>query len=116
MTARQAASAAVRPGTRNGSLPRLTCSSTPVDKEDWTVDTNAATCSVTDVRCLDWYQLEPTKSVFIGVVDINNSASKECGEITLDLLLQARVLVEQDDDRWELVEDMHQRGSTYWVT
>jgi hypothetical protein len=42
---------------------------------------------------------EPTKSVFIGLVGINESASKECDAITLDLLLRAGVLVEQDDGR-----------------
>ena len=37
--------------------------------------------------------------------EINESASKECGTITLDLLLRAGVLGKQDDGRWGLTED-----------
>ena len=41
---------------------------------------------------------EPTLSIYLGLVAIDEAASKECGAITLDLLLRAGVLIESDDD------------------
>jgi hypothetical protein len=48
--------------------------------------------------------------VFIGLVGIYKSAGKECGAITLDLLLRAGVLVEGDGGKWDLGENYSQQG------
>merc|ERR1739845_25435 len=39
---------------------------------------------------------EPTLSIFLRLVGLDESASKECGAITLDLLLRAGVIVESE--------------------
>ena len=41
---------------------------------------------------------EPTISVYLGLLGINEAASKECGSIVLDLLLRAGVLEQLDDE------------------
>ena len=52
---------------------------------------------------------ECTLTVFLGLVGIDESASKECGAITLDLLLRAEVLVLGKDGDWVLADDWEQR-------
>jgi len=52
---------------------------------------------------------KPTESVFIGLVGIDESAGKECGAITLDLLLRAGVLVEGNSGKWDLAENYLER-------
>ena len=52
---------------------------------------------------------EPTLSVYLGLIGIDESASKECGAITLELLLRAGVLVEGSDGRWHLADDWETR-------
>jgi hypothetical protein len=44
-------------------------------------------------------------SVFLDLVGIDKAAPKECGAITLGLLLRAGVLEEGEDGSWELTED-----------
>ena len=58
-----------------------------------------------------WHpQVEDTSlTIYIGLVSIDEAASRECGVITLDLLLRAGVLVEGEDGSWELAEDWEQR-------
>lgn len=46
----------------------------------------------------------PTFSLHIGLVVIEEVASKECGAITVDLLHCAGVLDEADDGSWDLAE------------
>ena len=58
-------------------VPRVTRSTTAVEEEDWTVDTDAAACKVTDVRRLDRYFLEhiftlPEKSRLLMLVDVKD--------------------------------------------
>lgn len=45
---------------------------------------------------------KPTLSLYIGLVAIDKSASKECDAITLDLLLRAGVLEEAEDGSCDL--------------
>ena len=45
---------------------------------------------------------EATKSIYLGLVCIDELASKECGAITLDLLLRAGILVKGEDSGWVL--------------
>ena len=52
---------------------------------------------------------DPTLSVYLGLLDINETASKECGSIVLDLLLRSGVLVELEDGSWDLAEDWESR-------
>ena len=52
---------------------------------------------------------ETTKSIHLGLVGIDESASKECGAITLDLLLRAGILVEGEDSSWVLADDWKER-------
>ena len=52
---------------------------------------------------------EPTESIYLGLVGIDESASKECGAITLDLLLRAGVLVASSDGSWDLAPDWEER-------
>ena len=52
---------------------------------------------------------EPTKSVFIGLVGIYEAASKECGAITLDLLLRAGFLIKRDGGQWDLTDNCKSR-------
>ena len=51
----------------------------------------------------------PMLSVFMGLSGIAESASKECGAISLDLLLQSSVVVEGDDNQWDLAPDYSDR-------
>ena len=48
---------------------------------------------------------EATLSIFLGLVGIDEAASKECGAITLDLLLRAGVLVEAEDGSWTVADN-----------
>ena len=48
---------------------------------------------------------EATLSIFLGLVGIDEAASKECGAITLKLLLRAGVLVEAEDGSWTVTDD-----------
>jgi hypothetical protein len=48
-------------------------------------------------------------SVFVRLSGIYESGSKEYGSITLDLLLQAGVLVKYDDGHWDLAPDYSER-------
>ena len=43
---------------------------------------------------------EPTLSMYLGLLAIDEAASKECVTITLDLLLRAGVLLQDDDGSW----------------
>ena len=53
---------------------------------------------------------EPTLTIFIlGLVGIDESASKECGAIALDLLLRAGVLVENKSKGLDLADDYDTR-------
>ena len=52
---------------------------------------------------------ELTLSFFFGLVGIDESVSKECGALTLDLLLRAGVLVENKDGSWSLAKDYKER-------
>lgn len=52
---------------------------------------------------------EPTKSVYLGLLAIDEAASKEYGAITLDLLLCAGVLLQDDDGAWELADNYSER-------
>ncbi len=52
---------------------------------------------------------EETKSNYLGLVGIDEAPSKECGAITLDLLLRAGVLEENDDGLWVLANDWDTR-------
>ena len=52
---------------------------------------------------------DPTLSVFVRLSGIGESASKEYGAITLDVLLRAGVLVEGDNGRWDLTPDYSER-------
>ena len=48
---------------------------------------------------------ECSLSIYLGLIGIDEAASKECGAITLDLLLRARVLIEGSDGSWNLAPD-----------
>ena len=52
---------------------------------------------------------KPSLSIFLGLVGIDESASKECGALTLDLLLRAGVLLEGSDGKWILASDYESR-------
>ena len=52
---------------------------------------------------------ECSLSIYLGLIGIDESASKECGVITLDLLLRAGVLIQSDDGSWELADDWDKR-------
>ena len=52
---------------------------------------------------------EPTKTIYLGLLGVDESASKECGAIALDLLLRSGVLVENDDSSWDLADDYETR-------
>ena len=47
--------------------------------------------------------------MFLGLVGIDNLASKEYGALTLDLLLRAGILVEEKDGTWTLAKDNNDR-------
>ena len=48
-------------------------------------------------------------SIYLGLIGIDEATSKECGAITLDLLLRAGVLVTNEDGSWSLADDWDQR-------
>ena len=52
---------------------------------------------------------DPTLSMYLGLLAIDESASKECGAITLDLLLRAGVLMQDDNGSWSLANDYETR-------
>ena len=52
---------------------------------------------------------DPTTSMYLGLVGIDESAAKECGAITLDLLLRAGVLEQEEDGSWILAEGWDKR-------
>ena len=45
----------------------------------------------------------------LGLLGIDEAASKECGSITLDLLLRSGILVETEDGGWSLADDWENR-------
>ena len=53
---------------------------------------------------------EPTESTYLGLIGIDESASKECGTILLDLLLRAGVLDQTNDGRWNLAANWKERN------
>ena len=48
---------------------------------------------------------KPTLSIYLGLIGIDEPASKECGVFTLDLLLRAGVLISHENGGWSLAED-----------
>ena len=50
-----------------------------------------------------------TMSIYLGLLGIDESASKECRAITLDLLLRAGVLMPDDEGGWVLADDWEER-------
>ena len=52
---------------------------------------------------------ECSLSIYLGLICIDEAASKECGAITLDLLLRAGVLVASEDGSWILSDDWNLR-------
>ena len=48
-------------------------------------------------------------SIYLRLIGIDESASKECVVITLDLLLRAGVLIQSDGGSWELANDWNKR-------
>jgi hypothetical protein len=52
---------------------------------------------------------DPTKSIYLGLVGIDKSASTECGAILLDLLLRCGVMVQSSSGHWELAEKWRSR-------
>ena len=48
---------------------------------------------------------KPSLRVFLGLIVINESGSKEWGAITLHLLLCAGVLIDDGDEKWELADN-----------
>ena len=52
---------------------------------------------------------EPTKSIYLGLVGIDESAAKECGAILLDLLLRCGVLVQTTNGEWILADNWEAR-------
>ena len=50
-----------------------------------------------------------TKSAFMGLVCVDESDSKGCGAITLDLLLKAGIINTQEDGSWALASDWETR-------
>ena len=52
---------------------------------------------------------EPTLSIYLGLLGIDEAASKECGAILLDLLLRAGVLLQDSDGTWSLAPDWETR-------
>ena len=52
---------------------------------------------------------EPSLSIYLGLLGIDEAASKECGSITLDLLLRSGILVETEDGGWSLADDWENR-------
>ena len=52
---------------------------------------------------------EPSLSVYLGLLGIDKAAFKECGPITLDLLLRSGILEQTEDDSWKLANDWENR-------
>jgi hypothetical protein len=52
---------------------------------------------------------DPSLSIYLGLLGIDEAASKECGSITLDLLLRSGILEETEDGGWTLVNDWDTR-------
>ena len=48
---------------------------------------------------------EVTKSLFMGLIGIDESESKNCGAILLDFLLKIGLIVLQNDGSWALAQD-----------
>lgn len=57
---------------------------------------------------------EPTKSIYLCLVGIDESASKECGANLLDLLLRCDVLVQTTDGECTLADNWETR-KVYFV-
>ena len=57
---------------------------------------------------------EPTESAYLGLIGIDESASKECGTILLDLLLRAGVLEQTNEGRWNLAANWKERCVSLW--
>ena len=52
---------------------------------------------------------EPSLSIYLGLLGIDEAASKECGSLTLDLLLRSGVLEQIEDGSWKLADDWEKR-------
>ena len=52
---------------------------------------------------------EPSLSIYLGLLGIDEAASKECGSITLDLLLRSGILEETEEGSWSLADDWENR-------
>ena len=52
---------------------------------------------------------EPSLFIYLGLLGIDEAASKECGSITLDLLLRSGILEQTEDGSWTLAEDWETR-------
>ena len=47
--------------------------------------------------------------MYLGLLGIDEAASKECGAITLDLLLHAGVIIDEEGGGWKLAPDYNFR-------
>ena len=64
----------------------------------------------TDTVC--WWNKEvedPTLPRYLGILAIDKGVSRECSAITLDLLLRAGVLLQDEDESWSLADDYKSR-------
>ena len=61
------------------------------------------------VKCWNPKSKEPTLTVYLGLLSIDEAVLEECGAITLDLLLRARVLIEGNGGGWSLAPKYHLR-------
>ncbi len=52
---------------------------------------------------------EPSLSIYFGLLGIDEAASKECGSITLDLLLRYGILEETKEGGWTLADNWENR-------
>ena len=48
---------------------------------------------------------QPTLSIYLGLLGINEAAPKECRAITLDFLLRADILFKNNDGSWILADE-----------
>ena len=74
------------------------------------IPVNAAKTFQTDTVCR-WNKEvdDPTLSMYLGLLAINDGVSRESGAITLDLLIRSGVLFQDEDESWSLVEDYRSR-------
>ena len=53
---------------------------------------------------------DATKSMYLGLLGIDEAASKECGAILLDLLLRAGVIIQTSTGEWQLATNWEERN------